>query len=142
MLFCAYDTLYYWHDNEHVVLWQYMLATLIPAALTWLVFLLRCGKPGKRAAAAAVAALASRFVLLAVALGSAEWLVTTRLAPILGWPEYVTIVPPLIGVCFFAALAVFAGLSSLVLEDQGSRMAVARLRRHSADVRRLGWARA
>ena len=73
-----------------------MLATLIPAGLTWTVFLLRCGKPMKERLQL-LRRLSIAILLLAVALGSDEWLVTTRLAPNLGWPEYVTVVPPLIG---------------------------------------------
>jgi hypothetical protein len=116
ILFCAYDTLCYWQDKS-MSLWKYILATLIPAALTWLVFLLRCGKPIKERLQL-LRRLSIAIVLLAVALGFDEWIVANRLSPNFGWPEYITIVPPLIAVCFFGALAVFAGLSSLVLEDK------------------------
>src|SRR5436190_19347183 len=116
VLFCAYDTLCYW-QNSNMSLWMYILATLLAAGLTWIVFLLRCGKPIKERRQL-FRRLSIAVVLLAVALGSDEWLVTSYLSPNLGWSEYVTIVPPLIAICFFAALAVFAGLSSLVLEDK------------------------
>ena len=76
-----------------------------------------CGKSGKERLSL-LWRLSIAILLLAVSLGAAEWLVTTRFAPSIGWPEYVTVVPPLIGFSFYVALAIFAGLSSRVLEDK------------------------
>ncbi len=116
ILFCAYDTLYYW-DDTNPAMWQCIVATLVPAAGTWAVFLIVCGKPAPDRWTL-LRRLSIAIVLLAVTVGCGEWLVNTRLAPAISWSAYVTVVPPLLGVCFFAALAIFAGLSSGALEDK------------------------
>jgi hypothetical protein len=118
VLYCAYDALHYWSDDYGALTAsQYILLTLVPSAITWIVFLLLCGKPlAERLSLFRRLSLA--IVLLSISLGAAEWLVTTRFVPTIDWPEYVTLVPPLIGLTFYAALAIFAGISSLVLEDK------------------------
>src|SRR5262249_15165255 len=49
LLFCAYDMLYYWNDqNVTLSIWQYMLATLAPAMGTWVLYLATCGSEWKK----------------------------------------------------------------------------------------------
>ena len=116
-----------------------MLATLVPGGPDLDRFLLVLRQAGEGAAAAAMAGTPSRSCCWPSPRDRRSGRGHPRLRlDGFDWAQYVTIVPPLIGVCFCAALAVFAGLSSRSLEDQGSRMDVARVRRHSADVRRLG----
>jgi len=118
LCFCAYDALLLWEVGipSQPLMW-YVETTAAPATATWLLYLLVCGKP-----------MAVRFrllwklsfsvMLLSLCMGAAEWLIATRLAPFLDWAVYVTVVPPLIGISFYAALAVFAGISSTFLKDR------------------------
>jgi hypothetical protein len=118
LLFCAYDMLYYWNDQyTEFTIWECMLATLAPALGTWIVYLATSGMGWKKVWDLAKH-LTLAVILLAVSLGSAEWLITGKLGPETSWSTYVTIVPPLIGLAFYAALAMFAGLSSRELEDK------------------------
>lgn len=116
LLFCAYDTLYLW-DNRKLDVSVYMVMTLVPTGLTWIVYLLFCGKPWKKRLSL-FWRLSLSIILLSVCLGSSEWLITSRFAPDMGWAAYVTTVPPLMGLSFYAALAIFAGISSTFLEDK------------------------
>jgi hypothetical protein len=118
LLFCAFDTLYFWKDqNADVPIYVYMLTTLGPALAAWIIYLATCGMPWKKRRSL-LQSLSLSVVLLSVCLGAAEWVITTKVAPDTSWPTYVTVVPPLIGVAFYAALAMFAGLSSGILEDK------------------------
>lgn len=116
--FSAYDALSIWQFGipKLPVTW-YMVTTLIPTGATWLLYLVVCGKP-MRTRVRLLWKLSLSVALLSASMGSAEWLIATRLAPFLDWNVYVTVVPPLIGVSFYAALALFAGISSTFLEDQ------------------------
>jgi hypothetical protein len=119
VLFCAYDAMRYWDDGHATLtIQQCLVATLVPAAASWLVFLLFYCR--REEVHAQIVPLSLAIALLAVSLGSAEWLVTTKVASSrwFNWPQFVAVVPPLIGVSFFAALAIFAGLSSGQLEDK------------------------
>jgi len=105
ILFCAYDALHFWDPKMGTLTFvQCIEATLFPAGVTWIAFLVICVKALKaRLRLLWMHSLA--IGLLAVSLGTAEWWVTTRLAVSDGinWAQYVTIVPPLIGVSFLAA---------------------------------------
>jgi hypothetical protein len=76
-----------------------------------------CGKP-LRERLQLLGKLSSSVLLLALLMGSAEWLIATQLAPFLEWSVYVTVVPPLLGISFYAAMAIFAGISSTFLKDR------------------------
>ncbi len=120
VLFSIYDALRYWNEDFAVLrLRECLGATLVPAVLSWLAFLAFCGKPA-RVRVRLFWCLSLAVGLLALCLGSAEWFITTRVtaSPSFTWAQFVTIVPPLIGLAFFAALALFAGLSSTYLEDK------------------------
>ena len=118
-LFASYDSLRFW-DTEFgtLSLAECMAATLAPAALSWVCFLLFFRKKSQNSVQ--IVPLTIAIALLGLSLGSAEWLVTNKVSssPNFTWAHYCTIVPPLIGLSFFGALAVFAGLSSGQLEDK------------------------
>jgi hypothetical protein len=118
VLFCAYDALNWSAKADPALpISEYVRTTLIPTAATWLIYLLACGKPWKERLRL-LWKLSLSVALLSVTLGCAEWLVATKLAPNLDWGPYVTVVPPLIGLSFYAAMALFAGISSTFLEDR------------------------
>jgi hypothetical protein len=119
MLFCAYDALEYWSsDFPPLSLKLTLIGTLAPALVSWLGFLLFGSKHGKRIRLFLSLSLA--VLILGFSLATAEWLVTNRVAisAKYTWSGFVTIVPPLIALSYFAALALFAGLSSRRLEDK------------------------
>jgi hypothetical protein len=118
LLFSAYDMLYFWNaQNKGLTIWGNMLATLVPALATWVLYLVVCRLPWARRVDLAKH-LSPAIGLLAVSLGSAQWVITSKLATDTSWSTYVTIVPPLLGLAFYAAMAVFAGISSRELEDK------------------------
>src|SRR5262249_74123 len=98
-------------------IWECMLATLAPALGTWIVYLATSGMGWPKVWNLAKH-LTLAVILLAVSLGSAEWLIPGKLGPGAPRSAYVTIVPPRTGLGFYAALAMFAGLSSRELEDK------------------------
>jgi Patatin-like phospholipase len=116
--FCAYDALSLWEVGipTQPLTW-YVRTTAEPAAATWLLYLIVCGKPFA-IRLQLLWKLSFSILLLALFMGAAEWLIATQLAPFLDWGVYVTVVPPLIGICFCAALAIFAGISSTFLKDR------------------------
>jgi hypothetical protein len=118
LCFCAYDALSLWEVGiPKQPLGWYVETTAAPVAATWLLYLMVCGKP-LAVRLHLLWKLSFSVFLLSVCMGSAEWLIATRLAPYLEWGVYVTVVPPLLGISFYAAMAVFAGISSTFLKDR------------------------
>src|SRR5262249_32960554 len=119
VLFCAYDSLKFWtSDLPGLPLKQTLIGTLAPAIISWLWFLLFWTKRGQRIHLFLSLSLA--VLILGCSLATAEWVVTNRmsLSGKFTHTGFITIVPPLIALSFFAALALFAGLSSRRLEDK------------------------
>jgi hypothetical protein len=118
LCFCAYEALLLWNVGipTRPLSW-YVETTAAPVAATWLLYLAVCGKPLAERLQL-LWKLSFSVFLLALCMGSAEWLIATQLAPYLDWSVYVTIVPPLIGISFYAAMAIFAGISSTFLKDR------------------------
>jgi hypothetical protein len=118
LCFCAYDALTLWEVgiSTHRLPW-YVGTTGVPTAATWLLYLAVCGKPWM-VRLRLLWKLSFSVMLLSLCMGSAEWLIATQLAPFLEWDIYVTVVPPLIGLSFYAAMAIFAGISSTFLKDR------------------------
>lgn len=116
--FCAFDALSLWEVGIPTmpVTW-YMRTTLMPVGGTWILYLAFCGKPFSERLRL-LWKLSLSVALLSVSMGCAEWMIATQLAPYLDWGPYVTVVPPLIGLSFYAAVALFAGISSTFLKDR------------------------
>jgi hypothetical protein len=119
LLYCAYDAIQFkstFGKTDFDLGSFFGLAALISLNLyiafwAWLIYLVFADRKKWRK----LLGLAGAGFLLALGMGTAEFLVTSK---IIDWALYVTFVPPLLALSFCGTLALFAGLSSRMLEDE------------------------
>ncbi len=120
LLFCAYDSLYFWEGRENVPtgIVAVNLWALVPCLSAWLLYLATCRKPWSERWNLLRGPLSLAILLLALGTGTAAWFLTNHFFEDTTWSQYVTIGPPLIIFGFGIAGALFVGLSSTVLLDE------------------------